>query len=87
MGTVNPNKTGLVLGALAGGWHVAWATLVAVGWAQWLLNFVFCLHFLKSPFVVQEFHVWMALILIAVTATIGYVVGYIVGVLWNWIHK
>jgi hypothetical protein len=87
MGTVNPNKTGLVLGTLIGGWHLVWALLVAVGWAQWLLNFVFWLHFLKPAYVVETFHAWIAVILIAVTATIGFVVGYILGVLWNWIHK
>jgi hypothetical protein len=87
MGTVNPNKTGLVLGTLMGGWHLLWALLVAVGWAQWLLNFVFWMHFIKPPYVVEAFHAWIAVVLIAVTATIGYVVGYILGVLWNWIQR
>ena len=87
MGTVNPNKTGLVLGALAGGWHIVWATLVAVGWAQALLNFVLWMHFLSLPYVVQPFRLGVAVILIVVTATFGFGVGYILGVLWNWIHR
>lgn len=87
MGTVNPNKTGLVLGALIGGWHFVWAVLVAAGWAQALLNFVFWIHFLAPPYVVKPFHPGVALILIVVTAAIGYAMGYILGVLWNWIHR
>lgn len=31
MGTANPNKVGLVLGALYGGWHLLWSVFVAVG--------------------------------------------------------
>jgi hypothetical protein len=87
MGSVNPNKAGLVLGSLIGGWHVLWALLVAVGWAQWVINFVFWMHFLKPPYVVGAFHPGVALILVLVTTSIGYVMGYILGLLWNWIHR
>ncbi len=87
MGTVNPNKAGLVLGALMGGWHVLWALLVAVGWAQTVINFIFWAHFLTPPYTVGSFHAGTALILIGVTASIGYAFGFVFGVLWNWIHR
>jgi len=87
MGTVNPNKAGLVLGVLIGGWHLLWAILVAAGWAQVLLNFVFWMHFIRPPYTVGPFSAGIALILIVVTATFGYAMGYVLGVLWNWIHR
>jgi hypothetical protein len=87
MGTVNPNKVGLVLGALYGGWHLLWSVIVAVGWAQPLLNFVFWMHFLVPPYVVAPFQARVALILIVVTSAVGYAIGYVLGVLWNWIHR
>jgi hypothetical protein len=37
---INPNKVGLVVSALIGGWHLVWVTLVAAGWAQPLINFI-----------------------------------------------
>jgi hypothetical protein len=87
MGTVNPNKAGLVLGALGGGWHFLWAILVAAGWAQAVINFVFWMHFLLPPYIVKPFVLGVAVILIVVTTIIWYVTGYILGVLWNWIHR
>ena len=87
METVSPNKVGLVFAALLGGWHTLWAALVALGWAQAIINFVFWMHFIKPIYVIGEFRAWIALVLIAVTATIGYIMGCILATLWNWIHR
>lgn len=87
MGIVNPNKAGLVLGTLMGGWHALWALLVAAGFAQSVIDFVFWMHFLKPPYVVGSFNPGVALILIVVTTAIGYGLGYIFGVLWNWLRQ
>jgi len=87
MEPVNPNKAGLVFGALLGGWHTLWAALVALGWAQSIINFVFWMHFIKPVYVIDDFKFWIALVLIAVTATIGYIMGCIAAALWNWLHQ
>ena len=87
MGIIKPNKVGLVLGALMGAWHLCWVLLVAVGWAQPVLNFVFWMHFLNQPYTVRAFQPGVAAILIAITAATGYVTGYVLGMLWNCIHR
>jgi len=87
MGAVNAKKTGLVFATLLGGWHALWASLVAVSWAQPVINFVFWLHFIKPVYVIQPFNLGVALSLIAVTAALGYVIGYVLVLLWNWIHN
>ncbi|HTR48993.1 MAG TPA: hypothetical protein VMM16_16545 [Verrucomicrobiae bacterium] len=87
MGTFNANRTGLVFGALLGAWHLLWAALVAAGWAQPLLNFVFWMHLIKPIYVVEPFNALTALVLIAVTATFGYVIGWVFAGFWNWIHR
>ncbi|HXX44872.1 MAG TPA: hypothetical protein VEJ38_09090 [Candidatus Acidoferrales bacterium] len=87
MGPLNANKTGLVLGALLGGWHFIWAILVALGWAQAVLNFVLWMHFIQPIYVVRAFNIGTAAVLVAVTAVFGYVIGYVFATLWNRIHR
>ena len=85
--TIQPNKAGLALGALLGLWHLAWAILVAIGWAQPLINFIFWLHFIKPIYVIEPFNAGTAALLVAITAMIGYVMGFIFALLWNRFHR
>lgn len=87
METISPNKAGLVLGALLGGWHTLWAALLALGWAQAIINFVFWMHMIKPIYVVEEFRLRIAVILVAVTSCTGYLMGSILAALWNWLHR
>ena len=85
--TINPNKAGLIMAVLLGGWHFLWALLVATGLAQPLIDFIFWIHFIQRVFVIESFDVVRALLLIAVTGAIGYAIGFIFAILWNRLHK
>jgi hypothetical protein len=52
-----------------------------------LVDFIFWLHFIKLDYAIAEFNAGTALLLVAVTASIGYVVGWAFAVLWNKLHK
>jgi hypothetical protein len=84
---MNPHTLGLVLAAFIGGWHLVWSILVLTGWAQAVVDFVFWLHFITLPYRIGEFVPWRGAVLIAVTATLGYVFGRIIGVLWNGMYR
>src|SRR5690348_1128999 len=87
MQTLNANKTGLLFGTFLGASHAIWASLVALGWAQAIVDFVFWMHMIKPIYVIAPFNLWIALILIAVTGAIGYVGGFVLAALWNWLHR
>lgn len=87
MGNISPNKAGLALAALLGGWHLTWSLLVALGLAQPLIDFLFWIHFIKPVYVIEPFEIVRAAILVLVTAGIGYVTGFAFGLLWNRLHR
>lgn len=87
MNRIDPHKTGLALGALVGGLHVLWSLLVALGFAQPLLNFIFTVHMVKPLFVVDPFSLPLAATLVVVTAVIGYVVGNLFAIIWNYVGR
>ena len=87
MAPINPNKAGLVLGSFLGAWHLLWSILVALGWAQALIDFLFWIHFIKPVYVIESFDAGRALLLIAITSAIGYAFGYTFAILWNRLHR
>ena len=87
MENICPNRAGLVVALLLGCLHLVWSLLVAFGWVQAVVDFIFWLHFIKLDYTIAEFNAGTALLLVAVTASIGYVVGWAFAVLWNKLHK
>ena len=83
----NPNKVGLVIAVLIGGWHVIWSLLVLIGWAQPILDFIFWAHMIKPVYFVKPFDPTASLALIAITSVIGYVFGFLGAVIWNRLHR
>jgi hypothetical protein len=83
----NPSKVGLVIAALLGGWHLVWAGLVAAGWAQPLIDFIFWAHMIQSIYVIGPFNAVAAGTLVVITLVWGYILGLIGGIVWNKLHR
>lgn len=87
MNHLNPVKTGLALGKLVGGIHLIWAILIALGWAQALVDFSLWAHMVSSPVTVEAFDFSAAATLVVAAAAVGYAIGYAFAKLWNWLHR
>jgi hypothetical protein len=84
---IDPAKSGLAMGVLFGGMHLVWSLLVLVGIAQWLINSILWLHMISMPIAVNTFDLSVAILLVIVTALIGYAVGYVFALVWNRMHR
>lgn len=82
-GVVSPRRAGLALGILLGASHLGWSFLVAVGWAQPLLDFLYRVNFIASSDEVQPFSAGTAVMLVFVSAGMGYGVGWLAARIWN----
>ena len=83
---ISPWRTGVALGAAVGFFHLAWAGLVAAGWAQAVIDFILGLHFIELSVRIAPFHAGTAVTLVALTSAIGAVGGAVFAGLWNWLH-
>lgn len=85
--SIDTCKTSLTFAVLLGGFHLVWSVLVALGWAQAILDFVFWAHMITPPFTIEAFNMTAALTLIILTSVIGAVFGYLLAVVWNRMHR
>lgn len=84
---LNKKKTGLVLGLFLGSLHLFWSILIALGFAQPLLDFIYNMHSLNNPFTVMPFDLVRSAGLVVLTSIIGYIVGNTFAMFWNKFHK
>lgn len=87
MNPVRPHSVGLAFGGMLGCFHLVWSALVAIGWAQPFLDFIFTLHMLHPAYIVGPFSLLHAVGLVIVTSLLGYVFGVVLGWMWNMVMK
>ena len=75
--TISTLKMTLIGGTLLSILHFIWAVLVYAGFAQSVMDFIFKIHMLNSPLQVQAFDWTYAMLLIAVTFSVGAFYGWL----------
>ncbi|MBI5613428.1 hypothetical protein HY947_00730 [Candidatus Gottesmanbacteria bacterium] len=84
---VSPHMLGFVVGIVIASLHLVWSLLVVAGLAKSFLDWIFGMHFLSNPFAIRSFDATVAMTLLLVTFSVGYLVGWFVGFLWNSLAK
>lgn len=80
-------QTGLISGLCLSSLHLSWVILILLDWAQPLMDFIFKLHMLNSPFQVQPFSLGLAISLVIITFVIGAFYGLIFVLIKNAMGK
>ncbi len=78
-----PVTLGLTVGGLLAVWHATWSLLVALGWAQPLMDWILRLHMIQLSFQVLPFDIGSAVTLVIVTGVFGFILGWIAGSIWE----
>ena len=84
---INPAKAGFAVGVVLGLWHSIWVTLVAVGLAKPIMDFVLRLHFIELNYQISPFAIGPALTLIVITFCLGAAFGLVFALVWNWLSE
>lgn len=85
MRRISPVKAALAVGSVTALWHLAWVTLVGVGWAKPVLDVILELHFIKISYALAPYAVSTAEALVALTFGIGALIGFVFALIWNWL--
>jgi hypothetical protein len=84
---INVCKAGFAVALVLGGLHLCWSILVALKWAQPVIDFVFWMHFIKPVYVVEPFEILRAAILVVLAAGIGFAIGSVFALVWNGLER
>lgn len=82
---LNPSKAAISVGTVVGAWHLMWVTLVAIGVAKAVMDFVLKLHFIQLDYELAPFAMSTAIMLIGLTFAIGALFGFLFALVWNWL--
>jgi hypothetical protein len=84
---ISPAKAAIGVGAVIGLYHLMWVTIVALGWAQPVLDFILRLHFIAIDVAIAPFAFGTAAALVALTFALGALFGCIFALVWNWLGR
>ena len=82
---IKAKQFGLTLGAFLAIVHAIWALGVAVVKQpmQNFLDWIFQIHFMQPYWILTEFNIGNAVLLVVMTFIIGYIFGWLLATLWN----
>ncbi|MFA5936117.1 MAG: hypothetical protein WC787_04690 [Patescibacteria group bacterium] len=81
--SLNARNVGFAIGGMLGLFHLGWGILIALGFAQPLLDMVFRLHMLTPVYTVASFDLMLMIGLVVFTSVAGFCFGFVGATIWN----
>ena len=83
---INKNKLGLTFGIFAAISHLVWSIAVAMN-IQKLVDWILLLHSIKLDLILTSVVILNVVMLIILAFIGGYVFGWVLGAIWNFVNK
>ncbi|MCK9186269.1 hypothetical protein M0P48_02410 [Candidatus Gracilibacteria bacterium] len=83
---MNKIRTGCAVGGFLALLHAIWAIMVVANWAKPSMDFIFKLHMMQNPLVMNQFDLLLSVYLVLFTAVFGFLVGWVFAFFHNWTH-
>lgn len=80
------HRTGLALGTFVGLIHLVWVLVLGLG-GSGFITWVMGMHFISEPITFLTFSWKGGLVLIVLSAVVGYVVGNVFAYIWNRVYN
>lgn len=82
---LNKTRVGVFFGVLYSACHLFWAVMVLGGWAQGFIDWMMTMHSFKVAYSIETLEYGKAALGILMGFIWGFVDGFILAALWNWI--
>lgn len=84
---LKPMAVAMYTGLFVAGLHLVWSLMVFLGVGQLYLDWILGLHFINNPFMVVPFNFSVMIMLLVVTFSVGFILGWVGTHCWNKMSK
>jgi hypothetical protein len=83
----NKHQLGMTFGIVTASLHIIWVIAILTGVADWFMEWALSVHFVEFPYTIIDPTVTGTVALVALTFVGGYIIGWLLACVWNWLEK
>ncbi len=81
------HQMGMTFGIVTASLHIIWVIAIITGVADWFMEWALSIHFVEFPYEIIEPTITGTIALVALTFVGGYIIGWLLACVWNWLSK
>ncbi len=81
------HQLGLKFGLVTAVLHLIWVVAILVGVAESFMDWTMSIIFVEFPYTIIDPTITGTIALMALTFVLGYITGWLLAAIWNWLNK